>query len=111
MQPLAMIRSIFGNCHAMLNHFQHGVMIAICCFFVSGVLCAHHKKYGTYLHKPTTTLPTHENISINQSWQPRWAGNREVRKGGEGDRGRWRGGEERNKGRHVYDNDVMTTMQ
>jgi hypothetical protein len=32
-----MIQSIFGNCLTMLNHFQHGVMIAICCFIDTGV--------------------------------------------------------------------------
>lgn len=28
-----LMRSIFGDRHTMLNHFQHGVTISFCCFF------------------------------------------------------------------------------
>jgi hypothetical protein len=43
LQPLGMVGSKFGDCHGMLNHFQHAVMIAICCFFVTGFWSARHK--------------------------------------------------------------------
>jgi hypothetical protein len=74
-QPRWIIKSIFGNHHTLLKVIQHDVTIAICCFFVSAVLCAHHKKIR-YLfarannkddEKIITLAPPTHNKNSNQS--------------------------------------------
>jgi hypothetical protein len=71
-----MVRSKFGNRHTVLNCFQHGVTIAICCFFVTGFWSAFHKKIQYLFAQAnndddekivTLAPPTHENITINES--------------------------------------------
>jgi hypothetical protein len=80
-----MLGNLINICdhHAMLNHFQHGVTIAVCCFFCS---CSQkHSKTHYYgcVCEPTTAMMTkiialapparkNNNQPMMVTWRTQW---------------------------------------
>ncbi len=62
-----MVQSKFGNHHAILKHFQHGVMIAICCFFVTGFWMLFTKIVRNNMVTMTTTTSS-VAMALSTAW-------------------------------------------
>ncbi len=78
LQLPGLVRPKFGVCYAMLNHFQHGMTIAICCFFVTGFWHAVHKNSTIRNNTMTmTTTPLLVAMALSAAWnnnqRTKWA--------------------------------------